>query len=288
MYATKHGDCEDMEEILSRNKINIDAQDEEGNTALTIAFQLNAQDKMLLLLENGADKELASKNLSNKKKKALKRLCDQIQPKGKSIDGIIDLLSSSNTSWMANDETEFLSSIGFLASVANKNYEVAKRLLRREYVNIQSSDDKSTALIYAAEDGCSDMVKLLLKNGALINIQNTKGTTALIAATLDGHSNVVKILMDNGADVNIQDNRRNTALIVASQEGHAETVETLLRHKKIKVNIQNINGSTALILAAGWNHIKVVELLLKRPDVNVNIQSTEGATALMCASQAGH
>ena len=292
-HATRHSDCGAMQRILSRNDINIDAQDEEGNTALTIAFQLNAQDKMLLLLKNGADKELASKNLSNKKKKALKRLCDQIQPKGKSVNDT----AASGIDLMSFVESEFLESVSnreykeaeFLAAIAHREYEKAKRLLRREYVNSRSSTDGSTALIYAAEDGSSGMVKLLLENGAGINIQNNKGTTALIAATLDGHSDVVRILLDNEADVNMQDNNRNTALIVASQDGHAETVKELLRHKKIKVNVQNKNGSTALILAAGWNCAKVVELLLKRPDIDVNLRTTEeGATALMCAAQNGH
>ncbi len=283
-YATKHSDCGAMQRILNRNDINIDAQDEEGNTALTIAFKQNAQDKMLLLLENGADKELAAKNLSNKKRKHLIRLCDQIQPKEKSVVdtvGGMNLASLLNTR-ITNVETEFLN------SVRGRDYKKAMRLFRREYVNCQNSSDKSTVLLYAAEDGCSDMVELLLKNGASLDIQNKRGTTALIAATLDGHSDVVRILLENGANINIQDNDGCTALIVASQDGHAETVEELLRHKDIDVNIKNKNGSTALVLAAGWGHSKVVELLLERPDINVNLRSDQGVTALMSAANKGY
>ena len=60
-----------------------------------------------------------------------------------------------------------------------------------------------------------------------------------------GHSKVVKILLENGATVDMQNNEGDTALLIASNEGYPEVARLLL---KSCAQVDNI-GRSALMLA---------------------------------------
>ena len=75
--------------------------------------------------------------------------------------------------------------------------------------------------------GYSDIVKLLLENGADPNIIGNDGRTSLIFASKFGCTDVVKMLLKNGADPNIIDNRGKTAYDFALDTGNIEIVKLL-------------------------------------------------------------
>lgn len=62
---------------------------------------------------------------------------------------------------------------------------------------------------------------------AYLNQQNDDGETALIIAAKNGHTEVVKTLGNYGADINIKDNRGFTALMYATAYGHIDTALAL-------------------------------------------------------------
>ena len=72
------------------------------------------------------------------------------------------------------------------------NLEEARRLLV-EGVDIDAKEDffAATALFFAAFAGHTDIVHLLLKNGADVEARNNKGRTALTGAAFRGHVEVV-------------------------------------------------------------------------------------------------
>lgn len=76
--------------------------------------------------------------------------------------------------------------------------------------------------VAAAGDGASNMVGLLLRQGADPNYADG---AALIAAAESGHARVVDFLLHCGARVNSQDHR---ALREAAARGHAMAVKILL------------------------------------------------------------
>ena len=55
-------------------------------------------------------------------------------------------------------------------------------------------EDGKTALIYASEEGQTEVVKVLLSAGAEVNVENEDGKTALILASENGHTEVVILL----------------------------------------------------------------------------------------------
>jgi hypothetical protein len=83
-------------------------------------------------------------------------------------------------------------------------------------------------LHYAANNGHTDIVELLLKAGANPNGKDDAGETPLHSAVMEGKQDVAARLLDKGADVNAQDDQGATALHVAAMKGRPELVDLLL------------------------------------------------------------
>jgi ankyrin repeat protein len=115
------------------------------------------------------------------------------------------------------------------------------------------------------------LTKLLVDNGADVNIESYSGT-ALSAACEANDQSVVKFLLESGARID------TAALTSASSHGHAEIVKLLLAKGA------DVNNSRALIEAAGSGHTDVVAVLSGAgADINA-----KDSGALLVALEAGH
>lgn len=85
----------------------------------------------------------------------------------------------------------------------------------------------ATPLRLSAMKGHTDIVKLLLENGANVNIRGQTGRTALHWAALKGHRDTVKLLLDYGAETCIQDELGRTPLDWALIRKHLEIANLL-------------------------------------------------------------
>ena len=56
---------------------------------------------------------------------------------------------------------------------------------------------------WAAWKGHTDIVKLLIENGADVNEKNALGWTPLGSAAYFGYTDVVKLLIEKGADIDV-------------------------------------------------------------------------------------
>ena len=81
-----------------------------------------------------------------------------------------------------------------------------------------------TLLMAAADGGQGAMVRILLRRGASINLQDSNGATALMAAAIDGDITTVQVLLDAKADASLQAITGGTALIAAELCKHTATV----------------------------------------------------------------
>ena len=83
----------------------------------------------------------------------------------------------------------------------------------REAKGINSKDAiGESPLRWACVNGNSEVVKILLKRGALVNILNNMYQTPLHASCWNQHSSCVSLLLASGADINFQDKDGCTAL----------------------------------------------------------------------------
>jgi hypothetical protein len=79
--------------------------------------------------------------------------------------------------------------------------ETVKLLLEKGVdVNISAGHVQWTALRFAADKGCNDVVTLLLEGGAEIDARDRWGNTPLMAAATKGQLSTVKLLIEKGAE----------------------------------------------------------------------------------------
>ncbi len=87
--------------------------------------------------------------------------------------------------------------------------------------------DPGSAVLKAAAEGRSDLVRQYVTSGVDINLPDETGETALMKAAKNGHLAVVKVLLLNGARADLQDPFGETALTLAQAKGHTEIIELL-------------------------------------------------------------
>jgi len=162
-----------------------------------------------------------------------------------------------------NNETE-LNEEGFSALMiaANQGYELAvKYELEHEGTDINLKGKKGlTALMLAVNKGHTNIVKMLINNGANVNETNEDGYTPLMLASNNGLSNIVKILIDEGAYINLKDKDGHTALMLAAKNGHTNIVRMLLQ-SGADPNIRDKYGFTASVYAAKKRNTQIFQII---------------------------
>ncbi|XP_033100057.1 ankyrin repeat domain-containing protein 27-like [Anneissia japonica] len=138
-------------------------------------------------------------------------------------------------------------------SAENGNSDICRLL-------IQSGANKDiqtkygwTSVMTAAHFNKYDIVKLLVRDGANSDVQNLNGDTALHVAAYWGYSSVVKLLLDTGASI-LLSKKGNTPLHACflnqnlSYDHHRNvTVAFMMTHSNI-VSIKNSDGKTVIDL----------------------------------------
>ncbi|KAJ7273817.1 ankyrin repeat-containing domain protein [Mycena rebaudengoi] len=146
---------------------------------------------------------------------------------------------------------------------AKGNTELIK-LLIEEGANVDALGGKyGNTLQVASWWGHEEVVKLLIEKGANINAQGGVTGNALHAASVRGHKTVVQLLIDKGADVDAQDGVQGTALQAASYFGNKEVVRLLIE-RGADLNAPDGRYGTALEAAVIQKHQAVVRLLIKK------------------------
>lgn len=173
-----------------------------------------------------------------------------------------------------------------------------KDRLTAENVNV-ILEDKETPLMLASYCSSSNMVALLIKLGADVNLANEDGWTPLCyaAVRVSGDIEVAKLLVDNGADVNMPADR--PPLVISSTYGHIEFAKYLLEnganpnHPPALALVCAIEGLRDVFRASGEFGIyrkpdmSIIELLIDYgANINAQIELT-GITPLMIACSYG-
>jgi ankyrin repeat protein len=123
-------------------------------------------------------------------------------------------------------------------------------------------------LQYAAREGDSDIVSLLLSAGAHMNDQGATGRGALHYAVQSNQLDVIHFLLEKGADVNARDGEGASPLDDAVWRRSLDAVAILLAHGARLDDADSETGATPLNEAAFRGDEKIVAYLLQfHPDV---------------------
>ncbi len=90
--------------------------------------------------------------------------------------------------------------------ILENNLEFMSILISKDIDVNQKDHEEWTALHYAAQDYNLEAARYLLKNGAVIDPQNSKGNTPLFTAVYNsrGRGAMIKLLLSYGADENLK------------------------------------------------------------------------------------
>jgi ankyrin repeat protein len=192
------------------------------------------------------------------------------------------------------------------------NLEATDALLDRMKTHLKGQDQKRLALInqkdcagqsplyHACATGHSEIVKLLLENGADINSTRNceEGPTPLHAAIRGGHLDVVNVLLDSNVNINhdiryqyynpivflLLGSLSPRPLALAAKHGHVDIVKRLLEHGAEFYPPDSCRVSP-WYLAAEAGHTEVMKLLLN----NAPNQFIHFPVSPMCiAAENGH
>jgi ankyrin repeat protein len=175
----------------------------------------------------------------------------------------------------------------FYSAIRDNNLTELKALLDQKATDQKAAADTPdnrgiTPLMYAAEIGSVDAMRLLLDRGADVNAQNAFGSTALMWSVSDAAK--VRLLLDHGAQVNLTAKSGRTALIIAAFTNPSAEVVRLLLAKGAKVDVMDLRHVTPLNAATFGNDTATVRLLL---DAGADIDTADtfiGLTPLMNAA----
>ena len=229
--------------ILSKNSdVNINARDNEGNTALGIAMELGHED-----IANTITSTISSQR--NNFFEAVKR--SDIETVNKLVGTYINNTDSDGNT-------------ALIEASRRGNTRVVRRLLSHPNVRVneQNSSD-NTALTAAVIGNHSGIVQLLLEHPRIrLNILAGQGRNALMWAAFLGEIDVVNMLIDKGANLNMQDRfLGNTALMFAAESGKDDVVKAIINSGQYIENHRNRSRQSAEMLAQRRQYDDIASLL---------------------------
>ena len=164
---------------------DVNAQDNNGYTALIRAIKGGFKNIVQLLLHKGADVNVKSGGTT-----AL------MEASYNGFKEVVQLLIDNGAE---------VNSTALMGASQNGHKDVVQLLIDNG-AEVNAKDCGITALMYASGNGHKDVVQILIENGADVNVKDTfdgetASKTALMFALERGHENIVQLLLENGAEV---------------------------------------------------------------------------------------
>uniref|UniRef100_H2M6V9 Poly [ADP-ribose] polymerase n=1 Tax=Oryzias latipes TaxID=8090 RepID=H2M6V9_ORYLA len=174
--------------------------------------------------------------------------------------------------------------------------------------NVHARDDGGLIPLHnACSFGHSEVVSLLLCQGAEPNARDNWNYTPLHEAAIKGKIDVCIVLLQHGADPNIRNTDGKSALdlaepsakavltgeykkdelLEAARSGNEEKLMALLTPLNVNCHASDGRKSTPLHLAAGYNRVRIVQLLLQH-GADVHAKDKGGLVPLHNACSYGH
>jgi len=184
-----------------------------------------------------------------------------------------------------------------MEAIFMKDYEKASEIINSG-IDVNEKHRDSYLLNVACYRGDLELVQLLLKNGADVNVVAGDGATPLVwAGKGDKTGEIVSLLLQKGAKIDAENKLGTSAFDNAARSYCSSKAPPSMEVLKILADhgadVDNpipegdAEGYTNLTAAIVWNKIELVKFLIDR-EADVNIAAADGNTPLMAACREGN
>ncbi|XP_028133816.2 delta-latroinsectotoxin-Lt1a-like [Diabrotica virgifera virgifera] len=162
----------------------------------------------------------------------------------------------------------------FVGKITQK-YETTFRDINRDIYNAAMDSNEELAI---------DRIKLLMKNGGVLNETFEDNRQPIHAAAQVGNIDVIKFLLNHqNVSINSQDDYGYTPIYIAAEAGYHNLVQFLIA-ANASVNVKTkLKKLTPLHIAAYNGDDKTLKVLLKSEETIINVEDQEGFTPLHSA-----
>lgn len=149
--------------------------------------------------------------------------------------------------------------------------------------------EKDQAFLVACECEQLELVKLLFRNGADVDVRDAYGKTAIVNAIEKDNFVLFKFLLEDAhAYANARDGDGKTVLMFASDIDRIEFAKLLLKAKRYStINLRDNQGKTAIAYAIEKGNVELFNLLVNEK-AELDVIDNQSRTLLMLASREGH
>jgi ankyrin repeat protein len=277
-----HGRLEEIRELESRNPASIHVYDESGGDNALVSA-LNQGDKM------NADivRFFASRGLKQDEPDDVGTTARHIVCRGMLVKegwtndfatGELERIFGS-TARMVEEDLEFTSWHRCVLGLWTLGVEGLLNCndMARDQIN-QPDALGSAPIHWAVMKNNHQAVRVLLQNGAKINVRDNDGFTPLLLA-MEYSPESANILLKNKADASIASDSGYLPLHYACDVGNIKSVKYIL--EKVNINQRDENRRTCLHFAARSGSLNIIKYLLQRKEAaDINALDTEGDPSL--------
>ena len=284
-----------------------------GNCTLETAVEEKHTEIVRLFLQNSGDlfnEDILSRTLSKAVEKGYEKIVELFLDHG-GINPNFQRRVNVNVAEYGSPILRSKMTDPMLISALKNGYgNIAKLLLSKCTVPFDNAV-LTNALNYATERGYTEVVKLLLDNGAdpnggsyLLETAVEKGYTEIVRLLLkknarpshyvlgfaahDGHRKIVELLLDKWGGSNLFDEAvLSYALSNAVEGGDINIVELLVNNGADPDRTAPYGNTSVFLEAVQKGNTEIVRLFLKK-GANPDLQDGKGYTALMYAAESGH
>ncbi|XP_064204441.1 transient receptor potential cation channel, subfamily N, member 1 [Anguilla rostrata] len=297
--AARVKEGEKVAEMLLKSGADVNAEQENGETAMHVAARHGSLQMMRALMEDGGDLTCRSKAGENPLHIAVRHCHAHV------VQEIISYLANRKCRkeaelCVSQENQEGETSLHLAAGLSKEGTHSEGedvRIIRMlmEYgadITAATKESGETPLHYCTRVGNTDLLQEMLSTvppGRLqhaVNKHAKNGWSPLLLAAERGHSEVVRILLQNHARVDVFDEHGKAALHLAAENGHEEIADVLLSHKAF-VNAKTKLGMTPLHLGAQNGSTGLVRLLVEAHMASIDALSLSKQTPLHLAATSG-
>ena len=142
-----------------------------------------------------------------------------------------------------------------------ENGEMAKILVRNGAdVNVTLDTEKTTPLHWSARKGAEELCEALLKQKANVDTFDDEDHSPLHLSAIHGHTEVTKILLEHNPLINATDKKSLTPLHLSAIHGNEEVAKVLLDND-VQRHLVDLDHKTPSQLAKKYGHFDIEKLI---------------------------